>query len=82
MAFLLLAAVSAACAISAIGLWQGRNWGRWLAAAVLAVNLIGDVANATLGRDPFSWIGVPVAGALIAYLTSRRVASHFGKAEG
>lgn len=72
--FLLLAAVGAACALAAVGLWRWREWGRRLAMAVLAVNLVGDAGNAILGRDPRSWIGVPIAAALIAYLASRRAA--------
>jgi hypothetical protein len=68
----LMAAVCAACALSAVGLWTGKPWGRRLALGVLAANAIGDAVNAILGIEPRAAIGLPVAGALILYLASRR----------
>jgi hypothetical protein len=38
----LLGAVSLACAGAASGLWRGARWGRRLALAVLAVQLLGE----------------------------------------
>ena len=73
----LMAAVCAACALSAAGLWTGKRWGRRLAIGVLALNAIGDAANAILGIEPRAAIGLPVAGALIFYLASRRAGRFF-----
>jgi hypothetical protein len=64
----LLAAVGVACAFAAIGLWRNASWGYRLAIAILGVNGVGDALNAVAGHDPRSWIGVPIALALIAYL--------------
>ena len=71
-AIVLLAAVSLGCSAAAIGLWRNATWGYRLAIVVLSVNLVGDAANAALGRDLRSLIGVPITVGLIAYLRSRR----------
>ncbi|HEY7112030.1 MAG TPA: hypothetical protein VIA45_03775 [Thermoanaerobaculia bacterium] len=76
-AILLMAAVSAACALSAVGLWAGKSWGRRLAIGVLAANAIGDAANAIFGVEPWAAIGLPITGALILYLASRRAGRFF-----
>jgi len=73
----LMAAVGAACAFSAAGLWTGKPWGRRLALGVLTANAIGDAVNAILGIEPRAAIGLPVAGALILYLASRRAGRFF-----
>jgi uncharacterized membrane protein (DUF2068 family) len=70
-AVLLMATVCAACALAARGLWRQAPWGRWLALAILTVNLIGDAANAFLRGDLRTLIGLPIGGALIAYLVVR-----------
>ena len=64
----LMAAVSLASGAAAAGLWHERLWGVRLAMGILAVNLLGDVLNATVGGDPRSWIGVPIAALLLLYL--------------
>jgi uncharacterized membrane protein (DUF2068 family) len=77
-AVLLLGVVCLACALSAVGLWKGRRWGHRLAFGVLAVNLVGDVVNSVLGTEPRAVFGIPVALALLVFLSSRRVRSFFG----
>jgi hypothetical protein len=72
-AVLLMAAVCVACALAARGLWLRAGWGRRLALGILTVNLIGDLAGALVRDDPRTLIGLPVGGALIAYLLSARV---------
>jgi uncharacterized membrane protein (DUF2068 family) len=69
--------VATACALSAVGLWIRARWGQRLALVLLAVNLVGDTTNAFLRGDLRTLIGLPIAGALIAYLLSARVRSHF-----
>jgi hypothetical protein len=68
----LMVLVGIACGLSAIGLARCAQWGRWLAIAVLAVNLIGDSLNALLRHDPKTLIGLPIGGLMIWYLSRAR----------
>jgi hypothetical protein len=72
--------VALACAGAATGLWSRRRWGYRLALALLSVNLMGDLLNAILRGDWRNLIGLPIAGALIAYLFSRRIRVWFAAA--
>lgn len=74
---LLMTVVSMACAVCAYGIWTRAAWGRRSAILLLAVNLIGDTANAVILGDLRTLVGLPIGGALIAYLSSRRVRSDF-----
>lgn len=71
-AVLLMLVVCAACATACVGLWRLRLWGQRTAIAVLGVNLVGDTANAALTHDWRTLIGLPIGGAMIAYLIARR----------
>ena len=73
----LLVAVGLACAAAARGLWSGRRWGRRLAIALLAVNLIGDAANVVLGTEPRTLVGIPIAALLLLFLATGRVRAYF-----
>ncbi|MGH9904878.1 MAG: hypothetical protein ACRD8U_04735 [Pyrinomonadaceae bacterium] len=79
-AVLLLSAVSVFCAAGAIGLWRGAKWGHWVAVALIAINLIGDVINVLLGTEPRAIVGVPIAAATLAYLLSKTVRDFFSRA--
>ena len=70
---LLMAVVSMACAAAAVGLWVRAGWGRRLALGVLLVNLAGDLLGALIRHDSRMLLGLPIGGALIAYLLSARV---------
>jgi hypothetical protein len=72
MAIPLMSVVAAACIAAAVGLWTGARWGQRLATGVLAVNLLGDTLNAVLRSDWRTLIGIPIGGAMLAYLLSRR----------
>ncbi len=63
-----------------MGLWRGRRWGYRLAVGVLSVNLIGDVTNALVRGDRRTLIGLPIGGAMLAYLLTRRTRRHFASA--
>lgn len=76
-AILLMGVVSMACAAAALGLLRGASWGHRLALLVLAVNLIGDIANVVLGTQPKAIIGVPIVLALVGYLFTKRVRRYF-----
>jgi hypothetical protein len=73
----LMGAIFIACSLAALGLRHCRPWGRQLALGILTVNLVGDMANALLRHDWRTLIGLPIGGALIAYLLSARVKSLF-----
>jgi hypothetical protein len=75
----LMSAVCIACVCTAIGIWKRAEWGRRLACAGLAVNMLGDLTNAIVRSDPRTLIGLPIAGALIAYLMSRRIRDYFSR---
>jgi hypothetical protein len=68
VSLLLMVAVGSACAAAAVGLARQKAWGRWLAIAILVVNLGGDTLNALVRHDPRTLIGLPVAGVMIWYL--------------
>ena len=72
-AIVLLSVVAIACGLSAIGLWTGARWSQRVAVSVLAVNVLGDVANAAVRGDLRTLIGLPIGGAMIGYLLSARV---------
>jgi hypothetical protein len=65
---LLMFVVGTACAWAAVGLARQKEWGRQLAIGILAVNLIGDCVSALVRHDPRTLIGLPIGGAMIAYL--------------
>ena len=73
-AVLLMAIVAAACATAATGLWRCARWGYITAVAVLSINLLGDTMNAFIAHDWRTLIGLPIGGAMIIYLLSRRTA--------
>jgi uncharacterized membrane protein (DUF2068 family) len=76
-AIVLLLAVCAACLAAAIGLWRGARWGHRVAVTMIAINLIGDIANTVLGTEPRAIIGVPIAAAILWYILSKRVRGFF-----
>ena len=69
----LMIVVALACAGAAVGLWTRRRWGHRLAVGLLGVNLVGDLLNAVMRSDWRTLIGLPIGGAMLAYLLSRRV---------
>lgn len=75
LAVILMATVGTGCALAAIGLARGREWGRRLAMVILAVNLIGDTVNAVARHDPRTLIGLPIGGAMIWLLAARQMRS-------
>ena len=74
-AIVLMVAVTAACAFSAVGLWIRAQWGHRLAVTLLAVNLLGDATNALVRGDLRTLIGLPIAAAFMVYLLSPGVRS-------
>ena len=74
---LLLLSVSISCFAAAVGLWRAMRWGHRFAVALIAMNLIGDVANTLLGTEPRAIIGIPIAAVVLWYLLSKRVRLFF-----
>jgi hypothetical protein len=78
-AILLMVVVAAACAGAAVGLWTRQRWGHRLALGVLGVNLLGDTLNAWVRGNWRTLIGLPIGGAMLAYLLSDRIREWFGR---
>jgi uncharacterized membrane protein (UPF0136 family) len=68
LSVVLMLVVGTACAWAAVGLARQKKWGRRLAIGILAVNLVGDSVSAIVRRDPRTLIGIPIGGAMLAYL--------------
>lgn len=80
-ALLLMLGVASACALSGVGLWLRARWGHRLALVLLTVNFVADVTNALIRGDLRTLVGLPIGGALLAYLLSAGVRSHFSTAK-
>jgi hypothetical protein len=76
-AVVLMFAVSISCAFAAIGLWRRAQWGYKIAVGLIAINLIGDVANTVMGTEPRAIVGVPIALGILIYLLSKKVRDSF-----
>ena len=76
-AIVLMSVVCVACALTAVGLWRGARWGYWLAVVMLALNLLGDVANVLVGTERKALLGIPIVVVILIYLASRRVRGFF-----
>ena len=77
---LLFLLLGATLAVAAAGWFKRKVWGWWLAVAVIATQVLGDLVNAFSGRVVEGAIGVTIAGLLLFYLTRPQVRAAF-KAE-
>jgi len=73
LAIPLMVGVALACAGAAVGLWRRERWGWRLAVTVLGLNLVGDAFNAVVRGDWRTLIGLPIGGAMLAYLFTEPV---------
>ncbi len=71
LSILLMAVVGSACALASVGLATRARWGHRLALGILSFNLVGDLVNAFVRHDFRTLIGLPIGGAMIAYLLVR-----------
>ena len=69
--------LSAALALSGIGWFRRRLWGWRLAVAIIATQVLGDIANLIRGDWLRGGIGVVIAGALLIYLLSPQIRGAF-----
>jgi hypothetical protein len=76
-AVVLLFAASISCAAAAIGLWRRARWGHGVAVALIAINLLSDIANALMATEPRAIVGIPIAFALLLYLLRKPVRNYF-----
>lgn len=81
-AVLLFSIVGLACAVAAIGLWQGRWWGYFTAITVLSLNLFGDLFNVITGIEPRVAIGIPIVIFILVYLFRPKVRLFFSRPFG
>ena len=58
----------AALVTAGVGWSQRRLWGWWLAAAIIAAQVVGNVVNLVLGRFVEGAAGIALAGVLLFYL--------------
>ena len=71
-ALLLMGVVCVACGTAALGLQHCKRWGYWMALTILAINLAADLSNAVIAHDWRTLIGLPVGGAMVVYLLTKR----------
>ncbi|MGA9998070.1 MAG: hypothetical protein WBP93_21835 [Pyrinomonadaceae bacterium] len=76
-AIVLMCVVCVACLSAAVGLWRGAQYGYRLAVILLAINLLGDIANVLLGTEPRAAVGIPIVLAILAYMMSKRARRFF-----
>jgi uncharacterized membrane protein (DUF2068 family) len=58
-----MCAIFVSCA-AAVGLWHSTYWGYRLAVSLLAINLVGDIANMISGTESRAVIGISVVVAI------------------
>ena len=69
--------LSAMLGVAGVGWLRRRNWGWYLAVAIIATQVLGDLVNALHGEVVQGAAGVLVAGALLLYMTRPYVRSVF-----
>ena len=77
LAIPLMVVVAAACVAAAVGLWKRKLWGFRIALALVTLNLMGDLLNAGIRGDWRTLVGLPIGGAILAYLLSNPVRRWF-----
>jgi hypothetical protein len=60
--------VAVALGTAGVGWFKRRLWAWWLAVAIMAAQIVGDLVNLFLGRVIEGVIGIAAAGALLIYL--------------
>ena len=65
-------------AVAAMGWFKRCLWGWRLTIAIIAIQVLGDLANVVLGRIVEGGLGTAVAGTLLFYLLRDPVRSSFG----
>lgn len=78
VAGVLFLALAATMVLAAIGWFRRRLWGWRLAVAIVATQVLGDLANFIRGDFLRGGTGFAIAGALLVYLWRPRVRSVFG----
>ena len=66
--------VCVACGMTALGLRRCKRWGYRMALSILTINLAGDTANAMIAHDWRTLIGLPIDGAMIVHLLTKKSA--------
>ena len=71
-AVFLMLVVSGACATAVLGLRRCKRWGYWMALAILSIDIAGDATHAMIAHDWRVLIGLPIGGAMVVYLVTKR----------
>ena len=66
-----------ALALAGFGWLKGRRWGWILAVAIIGINASADAIRLVSGAWLEGLVGVVIAGALLAYLLSKRMRTYF-----
>lgn len=69
--------LSTALAVAGTGWFKRRVWGWGLATAIIATQVLGDLANVFMGNLIRGLVGVTIAGALLLYLLRPQVKAAF-----
>ena len=64
-------------AVACMGWFKGRVWGWRLAVAIIAIQVLGDLVNASRGDVVRGGVGFVIAGALLVYLLRPQVRCAF-----
>jgi hypothetical protein len=72
-------ALSVVAVIGAVGAFQRRRWGWWVAVLGISANGLADAARGLAGARLEGLIGVTVAGAIVWWLTRPRVRALFDR---
>jgi len=73
----LMSIVCVACTLTAVGLWRRWRWGYWLALAMLALNLTGDLINVLAGIEYRAAAGIPIALLLLILMLRAKTRRYF-----
>jgi len=77
LAIIGMAVLSVTMITTASGLLALRRWAWWLALIVLVGNAMSDLITAVVTGNPRTLIGVPLAGLVVWWLTTRDVRQRF-----
>ncbi len=80
-AIVLMFVVFVGCASAAVGLWRGARWGYWIALALLAINMLGDIVNVVTGTEPRAAVGIPIVIVILAFMMTKRMRRFFAIAD-
>jgi hypothetical protein len=73
----LFLSLAVALILAGTGWLKRRQWGWWLAVAIIGTEVLGNFVNVFFGRVVQGLVGVTIAGALLLYITRPYVRATF-----